>query len=78
MGEEVWLSRFIKDQKIEDVSHVTMDHVADFFVKIEPEFNTKHQFDHAKTAILRFIRFYQARTRAFTARPRCVALSESF
>lgn len=71
-GEEEWLEQFIKYSKISDVADVKSEMVDDFLEKIRTESNSDYEYRHAKTAIYRFLRFYQARTKGFTSNPRSV------
>jgi len=71
-GEEECIEKFVEYAKVEDVDDITSEMVNLFLLTAKEEGGGDYIYRHAKTAIYRFLRFYQARTKGFTSNPRSV------
>lgn len=78
MADKKWLEMFVEHAKVNDVDDITTPHFEDFIALIDRTFQTVWACKEARMAVLRFMRYYEARTKSFTKHPRRVVSDKLF
>lgn len=74
LSDEEWIRMFVTSTKIDDIHDATEKDLLRFFETVRTSSHTDLYPNAGKRAVGRFMRFYRARTKSFTERPRYVAL----
>ena len=77
LSDKKWLDMFAEQQCIRDVDEIKRNHFDGFMETVGNIYQTRWARKEARMAILRFVRFYEARTKSFTKSPRR-GVSETF
>ena len=76
MADKKWLEMFVEYAKVRDVEDITTKHVNDFMYMVVKTYHTVWAEKEARMSLLRFMRYYEARTKSFTKFPRRVILNQ--
>ena len=76
-SDQGWLRLFVASENLTDIEDATEESFSHFLKIVEQNYPSEWAQKDARLAVLRFMRFYKARTRSFTKNPRRV-VSESY
>lgn len=69
-SDQAWIRMFINTQGITDVEDSSSQSLEAFLRLVDERYQSKWAVDDARVSVLRFMRYYEARTKAFTKFPR--------
>lgn len=75
-GDQDWLELFVEVTQLEDILDVRPASMEIYEIYIDTRYGSTYMADASKKAVFRFIRFYNARTKSFTNRPRYALMTK--
>jgi hypothetical protein len=70
--DQAWLRMFAQTEDLKDVGDANEESVNHFLIVVGEKYSGDWAVHDARMAVVRFMRFYEARTRSFTKSPRRV------